>query len=124
MNAVQPSLGQQVAGNRQGVTPAGGSQAPETAEHRKLRKAAEDFETILISELWQQFQSGMSSLSGGSQPAGSDTLNSLATQSLSSALAHRGGLGIAQMIVRQLEPTLNHGGEDAKTTKIKTASSG
>ena len=124
MNSVQPSLGLQAAGNRQGVTPAGGSQTPETTEHRKLRKAAEDFETILISELWEQFQSGLSSLSGGSQPAGSDTLNSLATQSLSSALAHRGGLGIAQMIVRQLEPTLNHGGEDAKAAKIKTASSG
>jgi Rod binding domain-containing protein len=124
MNTVQPNPGLAVAASRQGVTAAGGGQTPETAEHRKLRKAAEDFETILISELWEQFQSGISSLSGGSQPAGSDTLNSLATQSLSSALAHRGGLGIAQMIVRQLEPTLNHGGADAKTTKIKTASSG
>ena len=124
MSTVQLNPRLALAANRSGVTPAGGSQTPETAEHRKLRKAAEDFETILISELWEKFQSGISSLSGESQPAGSDTLNSLATQSLSSALAHRGGLGIAQMIVRQLEPTLNHGGEDAETTKIKTASSG
>ena len=122
MSAVQLTPGVPVAANR--ATPPGASQTPETPEHRKLRKAAEDFETILISELWEQFQSGVSSLSGGSQPAGSDTLNSLATQSLSSALAHRGGLGIAQMIVRQLEPTLNHGGETGKAEKIKTPSSG
>jgi Rod binding domain-containing protein len=124
MNVVQLNQGLPVGAHRQGVTPAAEDQTPETPAHRKLRKAAEEFESMMIAQLWQGFQSGLSSLTGESQPAGSETLNSLATQSMSTALAHRGGLGLAQMIVRQLEPSLNHSGAGAKGAKIKTAPSG
>jgi len=82
---------------------------PETPAHKKLRKAAQDFEGILISQLWEHFQTSFSSLGGETPLAGSDTLNSLAIETLSTALARRGGLGIGQMIVHQLEPTLNRG---------------
>ena len=82
---------------------------PETPAHKKLRKAAQDFEGILISQLWEHFQTSFSSLGGETPLAGSDTLNSLAIETLSNALARRGGLGIGQMIVHQLEPTLNRG---------------
>jgi Rod binding domain-containing protein len=83
--------------------------APETPAHKKLRKAAQDFESILISQLWGDFKSGFSSLTGDAPLAGSDTLNSLAVETLSSALASRGGLGIGRMLVHQLEPSLNRG---------------
>jgi len=82
---------------------------PETAAHKKLRKAAQDFEGILISQLWGEFQTSLSSITGETPLAGSEGLNSLAIQTLSSALASKGGLGIAQMIMRQLEPTLQRG---------------
>jgi Rod binding domain-containing protein len=96
--------------NRSGVTPALRDQAAEeTPAHRKLRKAAQDFEGILISELWDQSDSDFSSLPGETQAAGSDTLKSLAIQTMSAALAKRGGLGIARMLVHQLEPSLNRG---------------
>ena len=52
---------------------------------------------------------GFSSLTGDAPLAGSDTLNSLAIQTLSSALASRGGFGIGKMLVHQLEPSLNGG---------------
>ncbi|MFZ0960095.1 MAG: hypothetical protein WAO35_04265 [Terriglobia bacterium] len=91
----------------QGVNFAGNS--PETATHKKLRKAAQEFEGILISQLLGDFKLGSSSLTGDTPLAGSETLNSLTIQSLSVALARRGGLGIAQMLVHQLEPTLNRG---------------
>lgn len=84
-------------------------QADGTAEapaHRKLRQAAQEFEGILIGQLMSDFKLGSSSLGGDTPMAGSDTMNSLAIQSLSSALARRGGLGIAQMLVRKLEPRL------------------
>ena len=80
---------------------------PETPAHKKLRKAAQDFEGILISQLWEHLETGFASLGGESPMAGSDTLNSLAIETLSNALAGRGGLGIGRMIVHQLEPTLN-----------------
>ena len=124
MNMVQPHSGLPVAANPRGVAAAAGSHPPETAAQRKLEKAAESFETMLISELWKGFQSGVSSLTGESRPAGSDTLNSMATQAMAAALAHRGALGIAKMIVRQLGPRLNHGGAAETGSKIKIASSG
>ena len=85
-----------------------GSQ-PETTAHKRLRKATEDFEGILIGQLWEHLQTSFASFGGETPLAGSDTLNSLAIQTLSTALASRGGLGIGQMLLHKLEPTLNRG---------------
>jgi Rod binding domain-containing protein len=108
--------------NRQGVACA--QNAPETPAHKKLRKAAQDFEGILISQLLGDFKVGSSSLTGDAPLAGSDTLNSLAIQTLSSALASRGGLGIGQMLVHQLEPSLSREKQNQGGPKIKTVSEG
>jgi len=97
--------------------PSAGSQ-PETLAHKKLRKAAQDFEGILISQLLEDFKVGSSSLTGDTPLAGSDTLNSVAIQTLSTALASRGGLGIGQMLVHQLEPSLNRGQQNQGRGKI------
>lgn len=124
MNLIQP-LAEVPLGTRSlGTAAALPAHSPETPAHQKLRKAAEAFESMLISELWQGFQSGTSSLTGESPPAGSDTLGSLATQSMAAGLAHRGGLGIARMIFRQLEPSLSRGGEGSTRGEIKSASLG
>ena len=93
--------------NRQGAAPT--QNAAETPAHKKLRKAAQDFEAMLISQLLGDFKVGASPLTGDTPLAGSDTLNSLAIQTLSTALASRGGLGIGQMLVRELEPSLHRG---------------
>ena len=99
MNTGSPTLS-----NRQEVTSAGGQ--PETSAHKKLRKAAQEFEGILISQLLGKFDMGFSSLAGDSTMAGSETLNSLAVQALSGAMASRGGFGVGKMLVHQLEPRL------------------
>jgi Rod binding domain-containing protein len=106
----------------QEVNSAGGQ--PETPAHKKLRKAAQDFEGILISQLWRASQTGFSSLTGDAPLAGSDTLNSLAIQTLSSALASRGGLGIGKMLVHELEPSLDRGEHHQGGAKIKIGSEG
>jgi Rod binding domain-containing protein len=80
-----------------------------TAAHKKLCKAAQDFEGMLISQLLGDFTSGFSSLSGDAPMAGSETLNSLAVQTLSTAMAGRGGFGIGKMLVHQLEPSQPRG---------------
>ncbi len=97
---------------------------PETPAHKKLRKAAQDFEGILISQLMGEFKVGLSSLGGDSPLAGSDTLNSLAIQTLSTALASRGGLGIGNMLIHQLEPSLDRGKQNQGGGKIKMVSEG
>ena len=91
----------------QGASPA--SNARESPGHTKLRKAAQEFEGMLISQLLGDFTSGFSALSGDAPLAGSETLNSLAVQTLSSAMAGRGGFGIGKMLVHQLEPSLERG---------------
>ncbi len=80
---------------------------PESPAHKKLRKAAQDFEGILISEMWEKFNEGFADFAGKTPLAGSDTMNSLAIQTLSSAIAKSGGLGIGKMLVHALEPTLD-----------------
>jgi Rod binding domain-containing protein len=79
----------------------------ETTAHRKLRKAAQEFEGMLIEQLMGDFKQGFTSLAADAPLAGSDTLNSLAIQTLSKALAERGVLGIGRMLVHQLEPRLS-----------------
>jgi len=108
--------------DRQGAASAGS--ATETTAHKKLVKAAKEFEGILISQLLGEFKVGLSSLSGDTPLAGSDTLNSLAIQTLSGALASSGGLGIGRMLVHQLEPSLNRGQQNQGGGEIKTASEG
>ena len=103
---------------------ASASSQAESPAHKKLRKAAQEFEGILISQLLGEFKMGLSSLAGDSPLAGSETLNSLAVQTLSSAMAGRGGFGIGKMLVKQLEPGLNRGNADTGGGKIKTASRG
>ena len=90
--------------HRQEASSASGQ--PETSAHKRLRKAAQEFEGILISELLGKFDMGFSSLAGDSTMAGSETFNSLAVQALSGAMASRGGFGVGKMLVHQLEPRL------------------
>ena len=101
------NLGLPASARQQGVVSAPGPL--ETPAHKKLCKAAQDFESILISQLLEDFKVGTSTFSADAPLAGSDTLNSLAIQTLSTALAGRGGLGIGQMLVHQLEPSLSRG---------------
>jgi Rod binding domain-containing protein len=100
------------------------SSQSESPAHKKLRKAAQEFEGMLISQLLSEFKMGVSSVSGESPLAGSETLNSLAVQTLSSAMAGRGGFGLGKMLVKQLEPGLNRGHANVEGGKIKTASRG
>jgi Rod binding domain-containing protein len=105
------------------VTTAGGT-AAETPAHRKLRKAAQEFESILISDLWKDFGTSFGTFAGEAQPVGSDTLNSLAIETISTAMAQRGGLGIAQMLVQKLAPCLNRRQTGSPEEEIKIASRG
>jgi len=87
----------------------GTNKAPESPAHRKLRKAAQEFEGMLMQQLLGDFKVGFSTLGGETPMAGTDSLNSLAIQALSTALAKRGGLGIGNMLIHQLEPHLHEG---------------
>ena len=70
---------------------------------RKLRKAGQDFESQLISSWWDSMKS--SGLPGGEDELdpGEDTLNSMATQAMSSVVASQGGFGLSNFMVSRLQ---------------------
>jgi Rod binding domain-containing protein len=73
-----------------------------TLELQKLRKAAGEFEAMLLAHWWSAMkQSGLSGSDDESDP-GHDTLDQLGIQTMSIAVAMGGGLGIGAMLVRGL----------------------
>lgn len=71
-------------------------------------KAAREFEAQLIGNLLESMQKTFAALPGENSPAGSDDYNFLGTKALATALAERGGFGIASMISRYLEAHEGH----------------
>jgi len=69
----------------------------------KLQKSAQEFEAILLQNWLEKMNQSFVGTSE-SQDAAHDTVSSLGTQAIASALAARGGVGIAAMLLRQLQP--------------------
>ncbi len=73
----------------------------------KLRKAAQDFEAILIQNLWGSMKESFASSSEEDQDPARKTLEDLSIQAMSTALAASGGLGIARMLIHAMEPAMD-----------------
>lgn len=68
----------------------------------KGEKAARDFEAILLSSLMDALQKTFSGGAEDSSPGASD-YRLMGTQALASAIAERGGIGIARLILSHLQ---------------------
>jgi len=81
-----------------------------TPAERKLHKAAAEFESLLLSNLWKSMKSSLASTDSDSDSdsddAGHETLEELGIESMSSAVGKAGGLGIGKLILKHLEPKL------------------
>ncbi|MFZ0287404.1 MAG: rod-binding protein [Terriglobales bacterium] len=75
---------------------------PAAERTRKIAKAARDFEAVLLNTFLGPLEHTFSSLPGKEHDAESDNYQSLGMQALTSALAAKGGLGLADMIVKSL----------------------
>lgn len=74
-----------------------------TGEHSsKLKKAAREFEAILLTQWLEKMQQSFSNSEQNQDPA-HDTLSSLGTQAVATALAERGGIGISTMLLQHLK---------------------
>jgi len=76
--------------------------APAAQPASKVQKAAQEFEAILLQS-WLEKMNQSFVGSSESQDAAHDTVSSLGTQAIALALAARGGIGIANMLLRQLQ---------------------
>jgi flagellar protein FlgJ len=83
------------------------STAAATLQHKKLTEAAQQFEGMLMQELLKPMKEhGFSQDEADSGDEGSglgDTLSSYGTETMATAIAKGGGLGIAKRVVAQVE---------------------
>jgi Rod binding domain-containing protein len=84
--------------------------APEAKAVRKNAKAASDFEAMLLAPVLEALQKTFSGPEqDGSTPGASD-YRRMATEALAQAMAERGGIGIAKMVLQHLHPPKVQGG--------------
>ena len=82
------------------ITPLTGH-SPATA---KAEKAAQDFEGVLLGSLLESLQKTFAGTPGGDSSE-NNSYAAMGAQALASTMAARGGIGIAQMILRQWRQT-------------------
>jgi Rod binding domain-containing protein len=82
-------------------------------EAPKLAKAAQEFEAVLLSHWLEKMQQTFSNSDQSGDPA-HDTLASIGTQAVASALAARGGIGIGNMLRRQCRGSAGSAAEAAR----------
>ena len=89
---------------------------PAQAKNPKLERSAHEFEASLMAELLKPLQEGDGLTGEGSDSgAGSEgALSGFASESLARALSERGGFGIADRILHQLESASTGAHKDPK----------
>lgn len=92
-----------------------GGSAVDTANEQKLKKAAGDFESILLASMWKSMKQSFSDPNEAGADAASGTLNDWGIEVMSGAVGKAGGLGIGNMIVKYLEQHGSAGAADGKT---------
>jgi Rod binding domain-containing protein len=87
------------------ATPASGSpQKFTTAQITKLRKAAADFESILLSTFWKSMKDSFGGDDDDATDPAHDTLEDMGMQAMSSAVGKAGGLGLGKLILKHIAP--------------------
>ena len=98
-----------------------GETTPEhdSPEAHKLRKSTQEFEAMMVSSWWQEMQSSFRD-PDEEQEAGSDTLQQIGFQSMATAMAASGGIGLARMVFHHLAPALERSKEPDGITHLIT----
>jgi len=90
------------------ITLEGQPGAASSPDDRKLRKAAGEFESILLASMWKSMKEsfGTSDSDFSADPA-HGTLEDWGIEIMSSAVGRAGGLGIGSLILKHLEPRVD-----------------
>lgn len=70
----------------------------------KNEKAARDFEAMLLTPVLDSLQKTFAGDAEDAKTPGASDYRLMATQALAQSIAARGGIGIAQLILRHLQP--------------------
>jgi Rod binding domain-containing protein len=83
-----------------------GVPSTDTPAARKLQKAAVEFESMLLSNLWKSMKGSFAPSDDESADPAHEVLDDMGIQAMSSAVGKSGGLGLAKLILKHLEPML------------------
>lgn len=93
------------AGKMGSANGASANSTSQEAQLRKLKKAATQFEAMLLEKWWSAMKkSGFGNDNDGDP--GQGTLDNMGMQAMSTAVASAGGIGIAAMLVRSVQGEL------------------
>ncbi|MGH9534886.1 MAG: hypothetical protein ACRD2E_08515 [Terriglobales bacterium] len=85
---------------------------PAAEQQDKLRHAAQQFESMLLAQWWQQMRhSGFGGDS--SQDPIYSAVDAAGMEAVTLAMSRAGGIGVATMIVKELQPDLDRGPKGA-----------
>lgn len=84
-----------------GVLDAGVPRHPDSPA--KTRDAAQQFESLLLSQILHSARQGSGGWLGSGEDSSSDTATEFAEQHFAEVLARQGGLGLASMIAKSLD---------------------
>ena len=102
-----------------------GSRPVDSIEDQKLKKAAGDFESILLASMWKGMKNSFGSSDNDSTDPAHGTLEDWGIEIMSGAVGKAGGLGIGKMILNHLEPTLKgQGSQSAESAHTQISASG
>jgi Rod binding domain-containing protein len=97
------SLGANLSRN---TASAGNSTETAIVKEQKLKRAAAEFESILMSTFWKSMKESFAAPEDESTDPAHSTLEDFGMQAMCGALGKAGGLGIGKLIIKQLEPKL------------------
>jgi Rod binding domain-containing protein len=72
-------------------------------KEQKLRKAAGEFESMLLANLWKSMKASLASDDDDATDPAHDTLDDWGIQAMSEAVGKNGGLGIGRLILKDLD---------------------
>jgi Rod binding domain-containing protein len=104
--AAQPMASQSLAG----AMAAKGDGSPKvsnqaySAKEQKLRRAAAEFESILISTFWKSMKDSFSTEDDDSLDPGHSSYELMGLQAMAGAMSKAGGLGLGKLILKHLAP--------------------
>jgi Rod binding domain-containing protein len=96
------SLGVSVSGRQ--ITLGESTGKPDSPQERKLKKAAGDFESILLASMWKSMKQSFGSTETEDSDPAHGTLDDWGIEIMSSAVGKAGGLGIGSLILKHLQP--------------------
>lgn len=91
-------------------------------QEKELMKECREFEGILIANLWNEMETGVSLGDPATDP-GFDTIEGFGIQAAALGIANAGGLGLARMLYQELAPHVTQpGGPNALNKQVSEGS--